>query len=308
MKKLNIIAVIIMVFIITIPNLNTSTAYGDTASALTNADPVIALTNYEIVDGKLEIGEEFTIKVTIKNCNKYADAYNVVVDVASQDLALRLSDDSVNQVYFETIGAGKEVSFEQTFALGDAYPYDNAMLTYTFYYSNAATEEFDNRTIITPKVVIPCKLTLNILSVASSATLGSRSLVNVRCTNSGTIDIEDITMNIEGAVNDKYKSIELGSLKANEQLMQDCYITFNSVGKQDIKISFTYHDKEGNEYTLDKSEYTVNVTSNTTKPRTSSLNGKMKKIWTLLEAGIIIIIILAIIIKIWLNKRKQNLY
>ena len=72
MKKLHIIAVIIMIFIITIPNLNTSTAYGDTASALTNADPVIALTNYEIVDGKLEIGEEFTIKVTIKNCNKYA--------------------------------------------------------------------------------------------------------------------------------------------------------------------------------------------------------------------------------------------
>ena len=66
----------------------------DTASALSNADPVIVLTNYELIDGSYETGSTFTLKLTATNCNHYADAYNVIIDVSTEDLSLRLGDGS----------------------------------------------------------------------------------------------------------------------------------------------------------------------------------------------------------------------
>ncbi len=282
------------------------TSHADPAASLANADPVIKLIDYEITDGVLEIGNDFTIKGTIRNCNRYADAFNVIVDVSSQDLSLRLEDESVNQLYFETIPAGQSVSFEQTFSIGKTYPYDNAMLTYTFYYSNAATKEFDNRTIITPKVIAPSKLTINVLSVAGSATVGSRSLINVRCTNSGDNDISNIVMHIEGDVEAHNKSIDLGSLVAGDQLMQDCYVTFQNIGENTLKISFSYFDSDGNEYQIEPKEHTVNVKASSNIHATVTKDGLIpKKIWRILE---LVLIILVMIMVYRRTKSSKNIY
>lgn len=304
MKKLKYIISILTALFCLVSTLD-YTAKADVASALTNVDPVVMLTDYEITDGSLEIGGQFTIKATITNCNKYADAYNVVVDVSSEDMSLRLNDENTNQAYFEVVPAGKSITVEHTFSIEQNYPYESAMLTYTFYYSNAATLEFDNRTIITPLVTTPSKLDINVLSVATSATLGSRSLVNVRYTNTGTNDIEKVTMLIDGAIDENYKEIDLGSLKAGEQHMEDCYITFEKSGKQKINISFICEDDAGNKYTIEPKEYTVNVKSSSTASATiKKPNQKLKTAWQIFEIVFILLIALMLLLRIRSQKNK----
>lgn len=256
-EKLSLLLLILVMLISAFPVLT----YADVQSALTSADPVIKIISYEIIDGSVELDNEFTIKITLKNCNTFATAYNVIADVSSEDMDLRLIDGEVNQVYFQSIAPNATVSFTQKFSLEETYPYRSAMLTYTFYYSGENGIEFDNRTIITPKVTIPCKLKLNVLSVASTASVGSRSLVNVRCTNSGAIDMSSLVMKIEGNIVESQKTTDLGALKSGEQVMQDCYVNFIEEGLETLKISFEYKDESGNTYTLPESEYTVEVTS-----------------------------------------------
>ncbi len=276
MKLLKKITVFVVALITAVSSATSTVNAANVASVLKGADPVIMATGYKIVDGSVEIGQEFTIEVTIQNMNKYATAYNVLVDTASEDLDLRMVDGAVNQHYYPSLAPGETKTFTQTYKLEERYPYNSAMLTFTFYYCDEKGEEYDNRTIITPLVITPCKLNLNVLSVANTATIEERSLVNVRCTNDGINDIENIVMKIEGPILDNQKSVELGSLVANEQLMKDCYVNFTASGEQTLTISFEYEDKNGNKFTLDPETYTVMVnelSQSTVNKNNNSLSG-----------------------------------
>lgn len=296
----------LFIFIILISSFPIS-VYADTPSALATADPVIKIINYEIVEGNVELDNQFTVKVTIQNCNLYATAYNVVSDVSSEDMDLRMIDGEVNQTYFQSIAPGATVSFNHTFSLEDTYPYKSAMLTYTFYYSDENGEEYDNRTIITPKVIVPCKLKLNVLSVASTAVVGSRSLVNVRCTNDGSIDMSSLIMKINGNIIENQKTNDLGALKTGDQVMKDCYVNFLDKGTQTLKISFEYKDESGNKYTFPESQYTVEVSPSTTpsvdspsnsKTNTISIGNRTLSVKTFILSIILIVTIVVLIVKL----------
>lgn len=282
----------------------TITTKADTATALSSANPVIQISNYEIVDGSVELDSEFTVEITLKNCNAYATAYNVIVDSTTQNLDLRLVDGEINQVYFQSIAPNSTVSFKQTYSVEKTYPYKSAMITYDFRYSGESGKEFDNRSIITPEVIIPCKLKLNVLSVASTTSIGAQTHINVRCTNDGTIDMSSLVMIIDGNIVESQKIHEFGALKAGEQIMMDCYVSFLKVGTQNINISFEYKDESGITYTLPASEYTVEVTSgnvvsvDTPKDNTKgkvNISGKTFSV-KLLIIGIISIVVLSYII------------
>lgn len=280
-------------------------AFADVSTALSNAEPVIQVVEYEIIDGNIELDSQFAIKITLQNNNAYATAYNVMAEVNTQDMDLHLVNGQVNQVYYESIGPNQTVSFVKNFTVEKTYPYKNAMMTFTFNYSGENGKEYANSTSITPKVTIPCKLKINVLSVSDMASLGARSLVNVRCTNDGIIDISQIVMRIEGNIEETQKDVELGELKAGEQLMQDCYVSFTKSGAQDLKISFVYKDDSGNEYSLPESTYAVNVIAESmTSIDTPSKSGNGISIKMILVISVVVIGIIYVIIKLYKSIEK----
>jgi|GEM_PF-5425443 len=287
-------------------SLNTQAANVGTGTATMEYDnPVIMIEKYEIVEGEVAPGKTFKLSVTIKNKNTHADAFNVIVDESTEDYSLKIANGAPNQIYYETIPAGQTKTFERVFYVGQNYPYDNAMVTYSFYYANEQTKEFQNRTIITPGVILPSELTINVLSVAESAIVGSRSLINVRCTNTGNIDISDIVMHVEGDVPDIYKEISLGGLNAGEQLMKDCDVTYNSSGKKEVKISFKYTDKYGTECTIDEKTYEVEVKSSSVNSgKATNSNKRAKIIRKIIEGVAIGLVCLLIIYQIVLYRRR----
>ena len=260
LERFKHIAIIIPFFTLLIFN---TASFADTPSALSLANPVIQVLEYEITEGNVELDNQFTIRITLKNNNAYSTAYNVISEVATPDMDLHLTDGQVNQIYFQSIGPNETVAFTQTFYIEKSFPYKSAFLTYTFHYSDESGKSYSNSTSLSPQVIIPCKLKINVLSVAPTASLGSRSLVNVRCTNDGTIDISNIVMNLKGDIMESQESFDLGSLKSGEQLMKDCYVNFLKQGSQALGISFTYKDEAGNTYTIPENTYAVEVTADT---------------------------------------------
>lgn len=258
-KFKNLLFLIILFSILTF-DLNIG-VQADTASALLNANPVIQVVSYEIIDGSVELDNEFTIEVTLKNCNAYATAYNIIVDSSTLNPDLRLDDGQINQVYFASVAPNSTVSFTQTYSVESTYPYKSAMITYSFNYSGESGKEFDNSSVVTPEVIIPCKLKLNALSVASTTSIGAQTHINVRCTNDGNINMSSLVMLIDGNISESQKIHDFGSLASGEQIMMDCYVSFLKVGTQTLSISFEYKDESGITYTLPASEYSVEVTS-----------------------------------------------
>ena len=239
----------------------TTLLFADTPSALSRANPVIQVESYEILSENIELDGSFDIMITAKNNNAYATAYNVICEAQTPDMDLHLTDGQVNQIYFQSIAPNETVSFTQTFYIEKTFPYKCATLTYKFSYSDESGSAYTNSTSLSPKITIPCKLKINVLSVASKASLGSRSLVNVRCTNDGTIDISGITMHLSGDIPEEQQEFELGELKSGEQLMKDCYVNFMKSGSLGLKISFSYKDEAGNTYTIPENTYPVSVSS-----------------------------------------------
>ena len=93
------------------------TAFADVPSALSRANPVIQISEYEIMSENIEPDGEFTIKITVRNNNSYATAYNVVCEAQTPDMDLHLTDGQVNQVYFQSIAPDETVSFSKSFAI-----------------------------------------------------------------------------------------------------------------------------------------------------------------------------------------------
>lgn len=250
------------IILVVIPLTNSMiTAFADVPSALSRANPVIQISEYEIMSENIEPDGEFTIKITVRNNNSYATAYNVVCEAQTPDMDLHLTDGQVNQVYFQSIAPDETVSFSQTFYIEKTFPYKSAALTYRFNYSDENGNAYSNSTSLSPRITIPCKLKINVLSVASKASLGARSLVNVRCTNDGIIDISNVTMNLSADIPEEQQHFDLGALKSGEQLMKDCYVNFMKTGSLGLKVSFTYKDEAGNTYTLPENTYAVEVSS-----------------------------------------------
>ena len=285
----------------------------DVPSALSSADPIIQVQSYEIVDNSIELDSQFTIKITIKNNNAYATAYNIISEVNTPDMSMHLVDGEVNQKYFQSLGPNQTISFEQSFYIEKTYPHRSAMLTYTFEYSGENGKEYSNSTSLTPKITIPCKLQLSDFTIAESASLGSRSHISVKLVNDGTIDISNIEMRLNANIIDSQKSITLGGLKSGEELSQDCYINFLKEGTQDVKVSFVYKDESGNTYTLAEAAYPIDVTSenhisvksdSNSESGTINIAGNNISIFVFILVMLIVIGIVYVIIQLYKSMQK----
>ncbi len=266
---------ILLTLMITVCFITPIPTYSDTASTLSSSNPVIQVSKYEIKNGSVEIDSSFTVEITLTNNNKFADAFNVICETDNSDPDFHISEDQVSQVYFERIGAGESVTFSEKFCIEKTFSQKSKSIDLSLNYCDARGTEYKNQTSFSPAIIVPCKLKVNYISVSSSASIGTRCLVNVRCTNDGTIDMSDVKMIVRGNILEEEQTFNLGALKSEEQIMKDCYVTFTKEGNQELKIDFAYTDESGILYTLDTKKYYVQVSTSdiSVKNGTSSSSG-----------------------------------
>ena len=226
-------------------------------------NPKVLVTSYEITEGIVAKDEEFTIKVELTNMNSHADAYNVVTTFTSYSENVYISEGNSNVTYFEQIKAGETVSFTMELGVMDVSLSDSVSLGFTSVYSNDEGVEYGIESIITPLIEEKAEMEVPAVSVATKAVVGAKALVSVRYSNVGDNGIENVVMKIEGNIEESQKTVKLDDLNVEEQKYLDYYVTFTQEGEQKLTISFEYQDTNGNSYTIDAKEYTVDVYSYT---------------------------------------------
>lgn len=228
-------------------------------TVLQNSEPKLIVDSYEIVQGEKSKGETFTMKVNIRNTNKYADAYNVLSTYTSDTDNVRLVDEKTNQHFEEVIKAGEVVSYELEMEVMDVYEMDTMVMNFMFTYVDGKGNGYTNSSMISPRIVKNCVMEINSLSVAQNAVVGAKALVNVRYSSTGTLPIKSATMIIEGDILEDRQEIALEGVSDNEQKYLDYYVSFRNPGTQTVSISFRYVDENGTEYTVEPESFQVEV-------------------------------------------------
>lgn len=256
-------AIVLLVGFVSPMNVNAASAALDeqTVAILSYLAPRVMVESYEVVDGQMLQGEEFTLKVNLKNTNEYADAYNVLVTYTSETDNVRLVDQATNQHYEPLIKAGETVSYEMVMEVMDIYEMDTMIMDFNFHYYDQLGNGYDNLSKVTPRIGKSCEMEINSLTVSETATVGAKSLVNLRYSSVGKSPIESATMIIKGDISENEKEIPLAGVSGSEQKYLDYYVNFLNPGEQTLTIEFKYTDEEGREYTIEPQEFDVTVSS-----------------------------------------------
>lgn len=226
---------------------------------LKEMQPKLIVESYEIVDGQLAKGEEFTLQISVRNTNAYADAFNVVTTFTTETDNVRLVNEVANQKYDEMIPAGQTVTYDYRCEVMDSFDMDTMVMNFFFSYEDKYGRSFENTSMITPRIHKSCVLSINSLSVAENATVGAKALVNLRYSSTGTLAVKNAVMMIDGNILGGTKEVELAELTNDEQRSMDYYVNFSEAGEQLLSISFRYTDENGNEYEVEKQEFAVEV-------------------------------------------------
>ncbi len=231
----------------------------DIPRVLQNTEPKLIVDSYEVVKGEKSKGEEFTLKVNIRNTNQYAAAYNVLSTYSSDTDNVRLIDEKTNQHYEEKIDAGEVVSYELEMEVLDNYEMDTMVMNFMFTYVDENGVGYTNSSQISPRIVKNCALEINSLSIAENAMVGAKALVNVRYSSTGSLPVKSAIMIIEGDILEGKQEFELEGVSDNEQKYFDYYVSFSNPGTQNVSISFKYTDENGQEYMVEPETFQVEV-------------------------------------------------
>ena len=217
------------------------------------SEPKVVVTSYEIVEGTVANGEEFTIKVQLTNMNQYSAAYNIVTAMNSSNDNIVIMGEKSNLVYFDMIPAGGTVEFLMNCKMLDIEENGLTVLSFNSSYYNAYGYAYNVESKITLAVENQAQLEILAITVSENAVVGANALVSVRYSNAGNSKLKNIRMKIEGNIEEEQKVAELGSLD------EDVQKYFKETGNQDLRISFEYQDKGGNVQEIGSYEYSLNV-------------------------------------------------
>ena len=281
-----------------------------------NMSPVIRVESYTI-EGTIEPGSEFVLKLDITNSNKYSDAYNIIIgyEVMIED-TFYIVEGEPNQIYIEYLAGGESVSRQIRIKVVDHVIYPLGVISFNYYYESEDGVSHENTTDISPEITISsqeCEMAINNLLINETAAVNMDSLLTVQYSNTGEVDISNVVLTIQGGITGGVKTVELGTLSAGEQKILDEYIQFAEMGEQLLTVSFAYDDPAGLSYTTDEKRVVVRVAEQQEYTQTTDSNNVFTKIFDIsspafaVSAGIVIAILLvAFIVSIIMHKRSKG--
>lgn len=222
-------------------------------------NPRLMVSGYEVKEGKIVQEEPFSLEVDVTNANVHADAYNVMVTFTSASDNVRLADGETNQVFWEKIPAGETVSFTMDYEVPAQYASDTLVMEYNISYLDQYGEGYSNVSSITPKIDKSCEMMINSLSVAGKAVVGSKTLINVRYSSEGALEMKEAKMLLEGDISGGSKEVVLEVPDAGQQKSLDYYVSFGEEGAKNLTISFVYTDENGEEHRVAGESFAVEV-------------------------------------------------
>ena len=222
-----------------------------------NNQPRVMVTGYELVGDGLSQGKDNELTLTLKNMNATYPVYSVLITFESPDPHVHPQYGASSQAYIDSIPAGNEMKavIPLKVANGLEGGYLNSVINISY--------QDDARGVTSTSTVINLPISQDFLRILrvyipETVALNVKSRFSVTYENIKNEEIYNTVMTVKGSGMDDAK-VELGTVFSGSRKNQEIYIGFSSMGMQNISVTFSYSDAQGNKYTTETQNYQVEV-------------------------------------------------
>lgn len=226
--------------------------------AVESTAPVLQIVDYSIDEGALTPGGTVTINLSISNTSSRMEATDAVLTMGSETGFVYPIYGDDNQIVIGSIGAGQTVNTSIKMNVSKYFNAEVVAIDCNFSYLVAGQMAGNQVKIAIPSTT-GYSLNISSIKLAERATVGAKSLINFQITNISSSEIKDAVLVVYGNVDEKTQSIPLGTIAANKEYLKDYYVSFNTVGDQEVILTLNYTDANGDYISIDEGKYTVKV-------------------------------------------------
>ncbi|MCR5557047.1 MAG: hypothetical protein K6F75_05755 [Butyrivibrio sp.] len=261
----------------------------------------VEIANYDIAEGIVEAGNDVKVNINLHNASSSIVANNVIVTLSSNSGMVYPTYGSDNQVYVGSIGANKTSTATVPITISPEFRGNAIDLICTIGFESRGARLSNTATIVLP-TSNGSALAVKSIDVSPKATVYGKSLLSVNYVNNSADSINDAKLTITGNVDNDSKVIDLGAISAGKSYLKDYYITFVQTGAQNVDITLTYSDANGETVETNLGTYSVNVENEgSTSSESAQTNG-----YILLAGQIVSLIAMVvsiILIIVYIKKR-----
>ncbi|QFJ53916.1 hypothetical protein [Pseudobutyrivibrio xylanivorans] len=262
---------------------------------------IIEIEGYTIDGGMIEAGKEITVNFKLHNTATDMAARSVLMTMSNSTGAIYPVYGNDNQVYVGNIGAGKTKEVSVPLTIGSNFTGNAVDLSCNFEYETA-----DARMTNTATIVIPTSggstIGVKSIDVTTHAIVNGKSLLSFNYVNQSSSNITDAELVIDGNVSSNSKRIKLDTVYAGKSYTQDYYVIFTEPGDQEVNVSLTYTDTDGETVLTDLGTFSVTVSKdNNVEAVDDSLSLILR--WVGLGIAGVVGIIAVVVIALYIKKR-----
>lgn len=222
--------------------------------------PQLTVESYEIINGKFEKCAECTLRVYIKNVDDEKAAQAGIITLFSEKIAPVTG--KTNQIIFGEIGPEETIAVDFDVNL-DLIEKGPNVVEFTLVWSDEDNVTYSTALHISPVLLEQVGFEITSVNIPSTVYGDKNTIMSVYYENTGDESLRNLYMIVEGDIVQEKQVIELENLASKSKKMVDYSLELLNVGSNNVEISFRYEDRNGNEYTSEVTEVTVNVTEKT---------------------------------------------
>lgn len=223
------------------------------------AEPVVLISKCEITPEKAVAGEQFTMKLTLKNSLETKSVENMLVSVDTGNLQINIEDDS-NVFQLKGIEKGGTTELEVHFSSDKSIPAGKYVVSFSFSYDSGQTLKLSSSGSVVVEIKQPANMELVMPKIPDKVNagetlplsfqvmnMGRDSMYNVRCEISGygllPVNTGYIGTMAAGTSSTAKIDLYIGSL-----LMSEDYTGSEKYGDTTGTVKLIYEDASGEEF------------------------------------------------------------
>lgn len=232
------------------------------ASTIHGQKARVTVESFKISGDAIVPGEEFELTLVVKNNSNTDPVRSIIMSFTSDSEGVYTVYGQPDQVYIPELQPGATYKVKLSLKAADKIKDSVVKFTTEFTYEDYISSENSNKTSVQLPVTTTSKFEIQNVSFPEEVYQGQKTRMRVTYKNSGGDDFYNIIMMVstEGEVDDEQYS--LGSLIAGKVSYAETYVTLDNIGEQNVIVTFSYEDIEGNKFTTNQYEQKINVLQN----------------------------------------------
>lgn len=220
--------------------------------------PEVILSSYRVTEGSLIAGENITIQMTFENTSRVSSVRDLLITYNTGKDTIYTIYGEANTSMVDEIAPGGKYQLEKRFILPRSAPEITPLEISLRYQSGGMTTVNSLTAIYLP--VFASNSIVSKIDVPGTVYPNAPVMISGYCTNMSSYSLRDLTMRIEGDIEEEIADRNLGDIEKGGQVAVQEFVRFQDAGyEKQVSVTFSFSDSQGNRITLFPQRYSVNV-------------------------------------------------